>query len=117
MIKNWKSYNESLTKEQIDDISDLFVEVADEFGLNESIDMRGSRPGDNGAWHFFKYLKVELFVQINTDNVNTIDFDSALDKYLTKIQTKYNYRVERLWWGDKYVYAFYSSSRYMINIY
>ena len=118
MIKNWNSYNESiLTQEQIEELSDIFVEIADEFGLNEAIDGRGSRPSDNGAWrlsHIGNGKFTELYIQINTNFVNSIEFEKALQKYLIKIGKKYH--LTRLWWGDKYDYTFYPASRYMIHI-
>ena len=115
-MKHLKLFNESLTQEQVDEVSDLFIEVADEFGLNESIDGRGSRPGDNGAWRISKLSQgyTQLFVQINMGDVDTYAFERSLAKYLTKIRKKYHHT--RFLWGDECTYDFYKASRYMIQL-
>lgn len=118
-----KSLNESLDDDQIEELSDLFVEVSDEFGLNEAIPNGtlhppGQRPGDNGAWRLSRLSGVytELFVQINVEQVDIMKFENSLEEFLRKAE-KLGHRIERLWWRDRYKYDnMYRASRYMIKI-
>lgn len=118
-----KSLNESLDDSQIEELSDLFVEVSDEFGLNEAIydgtlHPPGQRPGDNGAWRLSRLSGVytELFVQINVEQVDVMKFENSLEEFLGKAE-KLGHRIDRLWWRDQYKYNnMYRASRYMIKI-
>lgn len=120
---------ESLADDQIEDLSDLFIDVADKYNLIES-DSRvgkyhnrtirnstGSELGDFGSWRISRLSGhySELFVQINIDRVDVDKFEEDLSKFLEKVQ-KLNMRYEKLWWGDIYTYAFYKASRYMIKL-
>lgn len=117
------SLNESLDDSQIEELSDLFVEVSDEFGLNEAISdgtlhPPGQRPGDNGAWRLSRLSRVytELLVQINVEQVDIMKFENSLEEFLRKAE-KLGHRIERLWWRDRYKYDnMYRASRYMIKI-
>lgn len=122
-IINQVAINESLSDDQIEELSDLFVEVSDEFGLNEAIPdgtlhPPGQRPDDNGAWRLTRMSSVytELFVQINVEQVDVMKFENSLEEFLRKAE-KLGHRIERLWWRDLYKYDFmYRASRYMIKI-
>jgi hypothetical protein len=118
-----RKWNESLADDQIEELSDLFVEVSDQFGLNEAIPNGtlhppGQRPGDNGAWRLSRLSGVytELFVQVNVEQVDVMKFENSLEEFLRKAE-KLGHRIERLWWRDRYKYDnMYRASRYMIKI-
>lgn len=122
-MKYLRKWNESLADDQIEELSDLFVEVSDEFGLNEAISdgqvvVMYHRPGDNGAWRLTRMSSVytELFVQINVEQVDIMKFENSLEEFLRKAE-KLGHRIERLWWRDRYKYDnMYRASRYMIKI-
>jgi hypothetical protein len=120
-VINESSLNESLADDQIEELSDLFVDVSDKFGLNEANQDNnlGSRLSDNGAWRITRMSDTytELFVQINVDQVDDFEFEDSLEEFLSKVK-KLGYKIRRDWWRDKFKYPYsYDACRYMIKIY
>lgn len=93
--------NESLSEEQVEDISDLFVEVADKYGL---IEITGKeKDKGNGFWRITKFPnKNELYVIFDVDSgMSGYAFEVDMYKFMFRLD-KLGYKHTRELWGKRY---------------